>query len=39
MRNWYKLINSDLDPETKLQILKSAISAYSETIKNSNKKE
>ena len=39
IESWYKLINSDLDPETKLQILKSAISAYTETQKNSNKKD
>lgn len=39
IESWYKLINSDLDQETKLQILKSAIKAYSETQKNSNKKD
>ena len=39
IESWYKLINSDLDSDTKLQILKSAISAYTETQKNSNKKD
>ena len=30
IESWYKLINSDLGQETKLHILKSAISAYVE---------
>ena len=38
IESWYKLINSDLDPETKLQILKSAISAYTETQKTQTKR-
>lgn len=39
MECWLKLINSDMDPETKLHILKSAIGAYCESRKNLNKKD
>ena len=38
IESWLNLINSDLDQETKLRILKSAISAYVENKGDNNEK-